>query len=120
MLDRDELQTTLRVICKILEGCDLLLPIWTESPILIHPFESCVSSITPIIGNHSEITMPDGSNVKYFLVQIMEALQTVMLKNVEDDTKSLTILRQVKSITQLSDIFKLILIIDFFFRFGMF
>jgi proteasome activator subunit 4 len=92
---RDELQIALRIIYKILDGCDLALPFWTEPPLEIEPYENCIERLDPVLGTSEEVTMPDGGNVRCFLVQTMSALQEIMLKNVEDDTRSLIILQWV-------------------------
>lgn len=47
------------------------------------------------VGIDEEITMPDGSNIRKFTVQVMSDLQKTMLKCAEDDTKSFFHLTQV-------------------------
>lgn len=94
---RDELQIILRVILNVLDGCDSVLPFWDEPAIKIKPYENCIEQFNPINGVTGEIKMPDGGNVRLFMVKLMTNLQDIMLKNVEDDTKSLTILQMVSS-----------------------
>lgn len=94
---RDELQIVLRTVLNVLDGCDSVLPFWDEPAIKIKPFESFTEQFNPINGVTGEIKMPDGSNVRLFMVRLMTELQEVMLTNEEhlDDTKSLTILQLV-------------------------
>ncbi|XP_008209740.1 proteasome activator complex subunit 4 [Nasonia vitripennis] len=94
-LSRDDLQITLRILFNILDGCDAALPFWSEPALKIEPYENCVERLEPFLGFSGKVHMPDGGNVRYFLVQLMAELQEIMLKNVEDDTKSLTILQLI-------------------------
>lgn len=80
----------------MLDGCDAALPFWTEPPIKIAPYENCVEPLSPTVGFTGEVTMPDGSNVRSYMVKTIAELQEIMLKNVEDDTKSLIILQLVR------------------------
>lgn len=89
------MQTTLRIINSIVEGCDSVLPIWSEPPIVTQQFKFCVATFEATLGNEREIKMPNGENVRRFLVQILTALQNIMLQDIEDDTKSLLLLCQV-------------------------
>lgn len=87
---------TLRVIYNVVDGCDSALPFWTEPALNIKPYENCLEPFDPITSlTKGEIKMPDGSNVRTYLVKLMGNLQEIMLENGEDDTKSLTILQLV-------------------------
>lgn len=88
---------TLLILSKLLQGCDSVLPIWREPLIIVKPYEACTGNLEPHIGTKSEIKMPDGSNIKKFIVDTIEALQTVLLRNVEDDIKSLFLVIQVRA-----------------------
>lgn len=90
------MQITLRIILNILDGCDSVLPFWNEPAIKIKPYENCTETFNPVNGIKGEIKMPDGGNVRLFTVGLMSDLQEIILKNVEDDTKSLTILQLVR------------------------
>lgn len=50
----------------------------------------------PIYGMKGYVTMPDGSNVRHYLVGIMREVQRVMLENAEDNTKSFFVLIRVR------------------------
>lgn len=66
-----------------------MLPVWTEEPLEL--IESSVKwnvSITSTCGIKRYVTMPDGSNVRHYLVEIMSQVQQAMLENAEDNTKS--------------------------------
>ena len=78
-----------------MHGCDEVLPIWNEEPILIEPYKMCSIKFQPDIGNRHKIDMPNGQNLRQYLIKLMTTLQEVMLENVEDDIKSLQILCQV-------------------------
>lgn len=52
----------------------------------------------PLIEVRKCATMPDGSNVRHYLVGIMSQVQQAMLKNAEDNTKSFFALIQVRII----------------------
>lgn len=82
----------------MIEGCNSVLPVWSESPIVNEKYKHCSATFEPIIGNKYEIKMPDGSNARRFLVRIIASLQDKMLENVEDDTKSLQIILGVYNV----------------------
>ena len=64
-----------------MHGCDEVLPIWNEEPILVEPYE---------------IDMPNGQHVRQlYLITLMTTLEEVMLENDKDDITSLQILCQV-------------------------
>ncbi|KAG7204017.1 hypothetical protein KM043_001879 [Ampulex compressa] len=94
-LSRDELFTSLRIVSATIEGCDALLPLWVEPPLVL--VESALDTVvlTLTLGVKGEITMPDGSNVRRYLTMLMSDLQKTMLENAEDDTKSLCVLAQI-------------------------
>ena len=94
-LDREELQVNLKIIHRILTGCDILLPSFDEPAIEVKHFENSTTTFYPKLGLKGELRMPDGSNVRKYTVQVMEDLQEIMLKNIEDDTKSILILQDV-------------------------
>ncbi|XP_016837530.1 proteasome activator complex subunit 4 [Nasonia vitripennis] len=96
-LSRNELQITLKILLNILDGCDAVLPFWSEPPLKLESYENCTERLEPFLGFSGKVHMPDGGNVRYFLVQLMTELQEIMLKNVEDDTKSLTSLQLIWS-----------------------
>lgn len=79
-----------------MDGCNLLLPQIKEEYILNEELENIKNQLKPISGIDYEITMPDGSNVKQFVVEIISELQQVMLKNVEDYTECFQLLLEVK------------------------
>ena len=93
---REDLLESLSIICEIIVGCENLLPIWEEPPLILQP---SVIEPTPFklnIGVKREIKMPDGSNVRFSLTKLFTRLQDVMLKYAEDDIKSITILLEVR------------------------
>ena len=47
------------------------------------------TSFLPVIGVRGEITMPDGSNVRLYILKVVSALQATMMCDSEDDTKAL-------------------------------
>nr|XP_033324313.1 proteasome activator complex subunit 4A-like [Megalopta genalis] len=91
-LSRDELLTSLNIVNSIVQGCESVLPLWEEEPLIL--VKSSLKSVPfkPTIGVRQIITMPDGSNVRRFIVELMNKFQKVILKHVEDDTKSLQVL----------------------------
>lgn len=68
---------------------------WKESPLPVVETSLEWIPFTPTLGIKGEIIMPDGSNVRRYMAQILSNLQYVLLKNAEDDTKSLFVLIQV-------------------------
>ena len=92
---RDNLETTLGIVDSIIEGCLSMLPIWKEEPLQLK--KSVVKS-TPMIlnlGLVGEIRMPDGGNVRSYVVDLLRRLQKTMFEHAEDDTKSFYHLLQV-------------------------
>jgi len=66
-----------------------VLPVWTETPLeLVKSSVKWNISITSTCGIKRHVTMPDGSNVRYYLAKIMSQVQQTMLENAEDNTKS--------------------------------
>ncbi|OXU20844.1 hypothetical protein TSAR_014413 [Trichomalopsis sarcophagae] len=96
-LPRDDLLITLRLLNSVIEGCDSVLPIWSETPIVNEKYKHCVETFKPIIGNKYQIKMTDGSNVRQFLARLMASLQDKMLEDVPDDTKSFQFLLKIWS-----------------------
>ncbi|XP_058809543.1 proteasome activator complex subunit 4-like isoform X2 [Phymastichus coffea] len=95
-LSREELQVTLRVIYNVIDGCDSALPFWSEPPLIVQSHDICLEPFDPItLITRGNIKMPDGGNVRTYLVNLMTKLQEIMSENVEDDTKSLTILQLI-------------------------
>ncbi|XP_063231181.1 proteasome activator complex subunit 4-like isoform X2 [Bacillus rossius redtenbacheri] len=91
-LTREELHCSLNIIHSLLE-CKSLLPLWEEEPIHLirgetpsHPFKLQL----PLCDKH--VAMPDGGNVRKTVVHAMDRLQEKMLKDAEDDIKSLFVL----------------------------
>ncbi|XP_015178192.1 PREDICTED: proteasome activator complex subunit 4B-like [Polistes dominula] len=88
-LSREKLLAVLRIVNCIVKGCEDFLPFWEEPPL------TCIESslewapFNPTSGDNYEIVMPDGSNVKKYLINILSNLQNVLLKNVEDETRCL-------------------------------
>lgn len=95
-LFRDDLEMSLRIILNVLHGCDTVLPFWSEPPLKLHPYEYCTERLEPFLGFSGNVHMPDGNNVRYFLVQLMAKLQKIMLTKVENDTKNLFALQMVR------------------------
>ena len=88
----------MRIVYNVLDGCDAALPHWTEPILTVEPYDDVIESFQPEIGITGKITMPDGGNVRKYLVETMSKLQEIMLRNVEDDTRCLIILELVKII----------------------
>lgn len=91
MFYRQDLLTSLNIIHSILDGCGDYLPPPAEEI----TEEMALSTFIPVVGVKGEVKMPDGSNVRQCMLKIMTDLQAAMLKNSEDDTKSLFYLVQV-------------------------
>ncbi|XP_031825586.1 proteasome activator complex subunit 4A isoform X2 [Nomia melanderi] len=94
-LSRDELLTSLNIVCGIVQGCESVLPIWEEEPLIL--IKSSLKSVPfkPTLGAREVITMPDGSNVRRCIATLMNNFQKVILMHVEDDTKSLQVLVEI-------------------------
>lgn len=95
-LSREELLTTLNIICSILSGSESVLPVWTETPLEV--VKSSIEwniSIMPVYGMSGHVTMPDGSNVRHYLAEVMSQVQRTMLENAEDNTKSFFVLIRI-------------------------
>ncbi|XP_011068182.1 PREDICTED: proteasome activator complex subunit 4B-like [Acromyrmex echinatior] len=89
ILSREELFASLNIVCSIIRGSESVLPLWTETPLeLVKSSVKWNVSIIPTCGINRLITMPDGSNVRHYLVEVMSQIQRVMLENAEDNTKS--------------------------------
>ncbi|XP_043684421.1 proteasome activator complex subunit 4B-like isoform X1 [Vespula pensylvanica] len=94
-LTREELLTSLNIVSSIVGGCESVLPLWKESPLPVVETSLEWIPFTPTLGITGEIVMPDGSNVRRYMTEILSNLQYVLLKNAEDDTKSLFVLVQI-------------------------
>ncbi|XP_012226473.1 proteasome activator complex subunit 4B-like [Linepithema humile] len=95
-LTREELFASLNIVCNILKGSEHVLPTWEEEPLkLIDSSIRYNISIMPLNEVKKHATMPDGSNVRYYLVGIMSQVQRAMLENAEDNTKSFFALIQI-------------------------
>ncbi|XP_076659583.1 proteasome activator complex subunit 4A [Halictus rubicundus] len=94
-LSRDELLTSLNIVCSIVQGCESVLPVWEEEPLDL--MKSSLKSVPfkPTLGVREVIEMPDGSNVRRYIAKLMSDLQKVILKHAEDDTKSLQVLIEI-------------------------
>ncbi|XP_008550347.1 proteasome activator complex subunit 4 [Microplitis demolitor] len=93
-ITRQDLLTSLNIIHSILDGCGDYLPPPAEEI----TEEMALSTFIPVVGVKGEVKMPDGSNVRQCMLKIMTDLQAAMLKNSEDDTKSLFYLVQIWSL----------------------
>lgn len=69
-----------------------VLPEWSEPAIVMKNCENCTLTFKPTIGNEKVINMPNGDNIRLFLIKMMEELQALTLKNEEDDIKSLSLI----------------------------
>lgn len=79
----------MNIVCSIIRGSESVLPVWTEEPLeLVKSSVKWNISITFTCGMKGYVTMPDGSNVRHYLVEIMSQVQRAMLENAEDNTKS--------------------------------
>lgn len=80
---------SLNIVCSIIRGSESVLPVWIEPPLeLVKSSLQWNVSTMPIYGMNEHVTMPDGSNVRHYLVGVMSEVQRVMLENAEDNTKS--------------------------------
>lgn len=87
----------MRILFNILDGCDAVLPFLSEPATKIEPYENCISQFEPYLGVSGKVHMPDGGNVRCFLVQLMTELQGCLFANDDDDdTKTLRILQLVR------------------------
>ncbi|KYQ53699.1 Proteasome activator complex subunit 4 [Trachymyrmex zeteki] len=89
ILSREELFASLNIVCSIIRGSESVLPLWTETPLEL--MKSSVKwnvCMIPTCGIKRHVTMPDGSNVRHYLVEVMSQIQRTMLENAEDNTKS--------------------------------
>ncbi|XP_043255483.1 proteasome activator complex subunit 4A-like isoform X1 [Colletes gigas] len=96
-LTREELLTSLNIVNSIIQACESVLPLWEEEPLL--PVKSSLKWVpfAPTLGTKEEISMPDGSNVRRSMATLASNVQKVILKNAEDDTKSLFVLIKIWS-----------------------
>ena len=90
--------TSLNIINSVIEGCDSVLPIYEGKPLDLIKSSLKWQPFRLILGTKREISMPDGSNVKYYIGTLMSKLQNVILENTEGDTKSLFVLIKVFTI----------------------
>ncbi|XP_076166569.1 proteasome activator complex subunit 4 isoform X2 [Ptiloglossa arizonensis] len=94
-LTREELLTSLNIVNSIVQACESVLPVWEEEPLVAKQSSLKWVPFTPTLGMKEEILMPDGSNVRRYMVTLMCNVQKVILKNAEDDTKSLFVLIKI-------------------------
>ncbi|XP_076235371.1 proteasome activator complex subunit 4A [Calliopsis andreniformis] len=94
-LTRKELLISLNIVSSIVQACEPVLPLWKEEPLDVVNSSLKCSPFTPTLGAKEEVLMPDNSNVRRSIVMLMSNLQKVILKNAEDDTKSLFVLIQI-------------------------
>ncbi|XP_046740797.1 proteasome activator complex subunit 4-like [Diprion similis] len=93
-LTREELLTNLNIMKAILTSCEAFLPVWSEPP--IETVESALEwTFTPELGIRGELSMPDGSNVRKHIANILRDLQLSMLRDAEDDIKSLFVVIEI-------------------------
>lgn len=92
---RDELRVSLNIVNSIIHSCDSLLPLWKEEPLKLVKSSLKWVPFVPTLGAREEISMPDGSNVKRYIVRLLSKVQSVILNNAEEDTKSLIALIKV-------------------------
>lgn len=84
---REVMRQKLGIILGCL-GAQSVLPIW-EEPAYVHiPSQLEPWAFEMIIGTNLTITMPDGSNIRKVLADLMHKLQKKLLREAEDDTKS--------------------------------
>jgi len=96
---REGLFASLNIVCSILKGSEHVLPTWKEEPLeLVECLVKYNISIMPLTEVRKCATMPDGSNVRHYLVGIMSQVQRAMLENAEDNTKSFFALIQVRKV----------------------
>ncbi|EFN87710.1 proteasome activator complex subunit 4B [Harpegnathos saltator] len=96
-LTREELSVCLNIVCNIIRGSEFVLPVWTEAPLKLVESSLKCTSMLPTDGMKRYVTMPDGSNVRYYIAGVMSEVQRAMLKNAEDNTKSFFALIQIWS-----------------------
>ncbi|RZF34164.1 hypothetical protein LSTR_LSTR003574 [Laodelphax striatellus] len=87
-LSRDELHRSLHTILEVFEGDRFLPNITGKKRDMIHTFIE-MADLKVNLGENGFITMPDGSNVKEAIASTVKCLQDKLMKNAEDDTKSL-------------------------------
>lgn len=88
-VERQILHNKLQEIHEIIKGCEILLPVWNESPLILVKSVNGLANYKAKIGVNGEITMPDGGNVRLFFVKLLTRFQQVILKSAEDDTKTI-------------------------------
>ncbi|XP_051160943.1 proteasome activator complex subunit 4-like [Leptopilina boulardi] len=88
-VERQILHNKLQTIHEIIKGCEILLPVWNESPLILVSSVNGLTELKTKIGINGEITMPDGSNVRLYFVKLLTRFQKVILKSAEDDTKTI-------------------------------
>lgn len=84
-------------MATILLGCETFLPVWSEPEIKLIDSALDSTSFTPALGINGELKMPDGSNVRRYVANILRDLQANILRDAEDDIKSLSVVIQVHS-----------------------
>lgn len=88
--------TSLSIVCGIVQGCESVLPVWEEEPLILIKSSLKTVPFKPTLGPREVISMPDGSNVRRYIATLMNNFQKVILMHVEDDTKSLHVLLEVR------------------------
>lgn len=88
VLTRHELRRTFKIILASL-GCHTVLPLWKE------PAMNLIDSVIEpwafelIVGSQLSVTMPDGSNVRKTVADVIHKVQKKILEIDESDTKSI-------------------------------
>ncbi|XP_050294149.1 proteasome activator complex subunit 4B-like [Anthonomus grandis grandis] len=87
-LTRQQLKCRIKIILSICT-CHLLLPIWDEPPYTL--VDSVIEpwSFNLMVIEDGKVTMPDGSNVRKAIVDLMHKLQKKLLNTDEGDTQSI-------------------------------
>ncbi|KAI4490320.1 hypothetical protein M0802_010697 [Mischocyttarus mexicanus] len=89
ILSREKLLIVLKIVIVILTECEEFLPYWEEPPLTFIESSLKWTSFDLTCGEKFQIVMPDGSNVRKYLVEILSNLQDVLLKHVENNRKPL-------------------------------
>lgn len=88
-ISREDMALSLHVVTGILK-CNNFLSNWVEEPIKIVETVTTVKPFVLTLGlDGLEIKMPDGSNVRMTIINVMHKLQAKILEKSEDDIKSL-------------------------------
>lgn len=88
-ISRDDMCLYLYVVTGILK-CNNFLKNWKEEPIIIVKTVTDIRSFDLTLGyDDLEVKMPDGSNLRLSVINVMHNLQAKILEKSEDDIKSL-------------------------------